>query len=52
MTHLGYIVAAYLATAIVLLGMVGGVLFDLGAQKRKLARLEASGVRRRSGAPR
>jgi len=52
MTHLGYIIAAYLAAAIVLLGMVAGVLLDLGAQKRKLARLEASGVRRRSEAAR
>jgi heme exporter protein CcmD len=52
MTHLGYIIAAYLAAAIVLLGMVAAVLLDLGAQKRKLARLEASGVRRRSEAAR
>jgi heme exporter protein D len=52
MTHLGYIVAAYLATAIVLIGMVAGVLFDLRTQKQKLARLEASGVRRRSEVPR
>jgi heme exporter protein CcmD len=48
MTHLGYILAAYIAAAIVLLGMVGGVLFDLAVQKRKLARLEERGMRRRS----
>jgi heme exporter protein D len=46
MTHLGYIVAAYLATAIVLGGMIGWVLLDLAAQKRKLARIEAEGGRR------
>ncbi len=48
MTHLGYILAAYLATAIVLLGMVASVMLDLGRQKRKLGRLEAEGKRRRS----
>ncbi len=52
MTHLGYIVAAYSATAIVLLGMIAGVAFDLRTQKRKLVRLEESGVRRRSGVQR
>jgi heme exporter protein CcmD len=46
MTHLGYIVAAYGATAIVLGGMVGWVLRDLGAQKRKFDRIEAEGGRR------
>ena len=48
MTHLGYIIAAYLATAIVLLGMVLWVVLDLRAAKRKLARLEQEGLRRRS----
>lgn len=48
MTHLGYIVAAYLAAAIVLLGMVAGVVLDLTVQKQKLARLEERGMRRRS----
>ncbi len=52
MTHLGYIVAAYLAAAIVLVGMVASVTLDLGRQKRKLARLEAEGKRRRSEVPR
>jgi heme exporter protein CcmD len=46
MTHLGYIVAAYGATAIVLGGMIGWVLLDLNAQKRKLKRIEADGGRR------
>ena len=48
MTHLGYIIAAYLAAAIVLLGMVAGVVLDLRTQKRKLVLLEETGVRRRS----
>jgi heme exporter protein D len=48
MTHLGYILAAYIATAVVLIGMIAAVALDLGGQKRKLARLEAEGKRRRS----
>jgi heme exporter protein D len=48
MTHLGYILAAYLATAIVLLAMVLWVVLDLRAQKHKLRRLEEQGLRRRS----
>ena len=51
MTHAGYILAAYLATAIVLLGMIAWVVLDLRAQKRRLERLEGEGVRRRPGAP-
>jgi heme exporter protein D len=49
MTHLGYIVAAYLATAIILGGMIGWVLLDLSAQKQKLERIEAEGGRRPKG---
>jgi heme exporter protein D len=48
MTHLGYILAAYLASAIVLFGMVAWVVLDLRTQKQKLARLEEQGLRRRS----
>jgi heme exporter protein D len=48
MTHLGYILAAYLATAAVLIGMVAWVTLDLRAQKERLRRLEAEGTRRRS----
>ena len=46
MTHVGYIVAAYLVTAIVLGGMIGWVLLDLATQKRRLDRIEAEGGRR------
>ena len=48
MTHLGYVLAAYLAAAAVLIGMVLWVALDLRAQKEKLRRLEADGIRRRS----
>ena len=52
MTHLGYIVSAYLATAIVLVGMILWVAGDLSAQKRKLDALEDARSRRRSEVPR
>ena len=52
MTHLGYIVAAYLTTALVLGGVVAWVLLDLATQRRKLRRLEDAGLRRRSEAAR
>ena len=48
MTHLGYILAAYLATAAVLAGTVALVWLDLRAQRRKLRRLEEEALRRRS----
>lgn len=38
--HLGFIVAAYAVTAMVLSGMVAAVLLDGRAQRRLLARLE------------
>lgn len=47
MTHAGYILAAYLITAIVLLALVGWVALDLRAQKAKLRRLEDQGLGRR-----
>jgi heme exporter protein D len=47
-THAGFIVAAYLVTAAVLLGLIAWVVADGRAQKRRLADLEARGIRRRS----
>ena len=47
MTHSGYIVAAYLASALVLLGLIAWVALDLRVQKRKLAQLDNQGMRRR-----
>ena len=46
MTHVGYIIAAYAATAVVIAGMVAWAFLDLATQKRSLARLEAEGKRR------
>ncbi|MBN9009906.1 MAG: heme exporter protein CcmD [Rhizobiales bacterium] len=46
--HGGFILAAYAVTAVVLAGMLLWMLLDGRAQKRRLAELEASGVRRRS----
>lgn len=48
MTHAGYILGAYLASAAVLAGMIAWVVLDLAAQKRRLRRLEEEGLRRRS----
>ncbi len=52
MTHAGYILAAYLATALILGAMVLWVVLDLRAQRRSLDRLEAEGRRRRLEVPR
>ena len=53
MSHAGFIVAAYLATALVLAGLLLWIVIDGRMQRRRLADLEARGVRRRSagGAP-
>lgn len=47
MTHLGYIVAAYLAAGLVLGAMAAWVVADLRLQKRRLADLEDAGKHRR-----
>jgi heme exporter protein D len=46
--HTGFIAAAYLATVLVLAGLVAWTILDGRAQRRRLAELEARGVRRRS----
>lgn len=48
MTHAGFIAAAYLATALVLVALVVWVIADGRAQRRRLADLEARGIKRRS----
>ena len=48
MTHAGYILAAYLAAALVIGGLVVWVVADNRMQKRRIEQLEAEGVRRRS----
>ncbi|MPZ55851.1 MAG: heme exporter protein CcmD [Rhizobiales bacterium] len=47
-SHAAFIVAAYLITAIVVLGLTVWVIVDRRAQARALADLDARGVRRRS----
>jgi heme exporter protein D len=49
-SHTGFIFAAYLASALVLAGLLLWVIADGRAQRRKLADLEARGIRRRSDA--
>ena len=46
--HAGFIVAAYLVTAAVLAAIVVWVVLDGRAQRRRIADLEARGIRRRS----
>ena len=46
--HTGFIVAAYAAAVIVVLGLCAWVMLDYRAQRRKLADLERRGVTRRS----
>jgi heme exporter protein D len=46
--HTGFIVAAYLLTVVVLVALVVWVVWDGQVQRRRLAELEARGVRRRS----
>jgi heme exporter protein D len=46
--HAGFIIAAYLAAIVVLVGLVGWVVRDGRALKRQLADLESRGIRRRS----
>jgi heme exporter protein D len=46
--HTGFIVAAYLTTAIVLVALFFWIIADGRMQRRRLADLEARGIRRRS----
>ncbi len=46
--HAGFIIASYLVTAAVLIGLVGWIVLDGRLQRRRLAELEARGIRRRS----
>ncbi|KQZ29548.1 transcriptional regulator [Mesorhizobium sp. Root552] len=47
-THDLYVAAAYAATAVVLVALVGWILLDRRARQKELSELEASGIRRRS----
>ncbi len=46
--HAGFIIASYLVTLVVVVGMIVWIVVDGRLQKRRLAELEALGVRRRS----
>lgn len=46
--HAGFIVAAYLTTAVVLVALILWIVADGRTQRRRLADLEARGIRRRS----
>jgi len=46
--HGGFILASYLATVVVLAGMIVWIVLDGRALKQRLADLEARGIRRRS----
>jgi heme exporter protein D len=46
--HAGFIIAAYAVTVLVLVAMVAWIVSDGRAQRRRIADLEARGIRRRS----
>lgn len=46
--HFGFILASYLVTAAVIIGLVLWTVLDGRAQRRRLSELESRGVRRRS----
>ncbi|WP_083533234.1 heme exporter protein CcmD [Bosea sp. WAO] len=46
--HGGFILAAYLASALILSGLAVAILLDRRAQRRALALLEQQGIGRRS----
>ena len=46
--HALYVLAAYAASGIAILGLVAWILLDQRARRRELAELEKAGVRRRS----
>lgn len=46
--HAGFIAAAYLVAAVVIVGLILWVIAEGRKQRRRLAALEARGVRRRS----
>jgi heme exporter protein CcmD len=48
-THAAYVTAAYLVSALALVGLMVWILVDQRSQKRALEDLEKRGVRRRAG---
>ena len=50
--HTGFIIAAYAAAVIVVVGLCAWVMLDYRAQRRNLADLERRGITRRATSPR
>ena len=50
MTHAFYVYGSYVATALILFGMIAWVWLDGRARQAELKALEAAGIRRRSAA--
>jgi heme exporter protein D len=50
MDHLWFIALSYLATVVVLVGVVAWLVLDQRALARRIAELDARGIRRRSRA--
>lgn len=46
--HASFIVVAYIATALVIGGLIGWIVRDYAAQRRILGDLESRGIKRRS----
>ncbi|WP_347337759.1 heme exporter protein CcmD [Undibacter mobilis] len=46
--HAGFILVAYIATAIVIVGLIGWIARDYAVQRRILGDLESRGIKRRS----
>jgi len=44
----GFVAVAYIVTAVALVALIAWIILDGRAQKRRLADLEARGIRRRS----
>ncbi|MGU3574256.1 heme exporter protein CcmD [Brucellaceae bacterium C25G] len=51
MTHITYVVACYVISAVVLSGMISWILLDQRMLRKELQRLEGQGARRRSRHP-
>ena len=49
--HASFIIAAYVMAGVVVLGLIAWVIADHEAQRRRIAALEARGIKRRSETP-
>ncbi|MEP6826911.1 MAG: heme exporter protein CcmD [Aestuariivirga sp.] len=49
--HAGFIIAAYAVTALVIIGLIVWIEVDNRMQRRRLAKLHAQGITRRSDQP-